>query len=231
MRTRELVLATLEKVATNLGDDLALIVFVGGTVAALYDGALDIRPTDDVDCVVRVTLPDYYALIARLKSRGFKECREEGSPICRLVSSGQVPIDVMPVDAEVLGFSNRWYAEALQEARTYRLTEDLSIRAITPIYFVSTKLEAFKSRGKGDFRASHDLEDVLSLLGQAPTLLDQVERDPAPVCRYLREELVHLSASEAFLNAIPGCFSGSPDAQEVAATLTKRLMKLGSGGQ
>lgn len=226
MRTRERVLATLEQVATSLGADRTLVVFVGGTVAALYDGALDVRPTDDVDCAVQATLPEYYALVERLKSRGFKECLDEGAPTCRLVSDTKVPVDVMPIDATVLGFSNRWYAEAFREARTYRLTEDLSIRAITPIYFVATKLEAFRSRGQGDFRTSHDLEDALSLLGQDPTLLDQIERESTPVCGYLREELRRLCASEDFLDAIGGCFIGSPEAQELAGRLTRRLVEM-----
>jgi len=227
--TRDVVLETLERVATSLGADLGLVVFVGGTVAALYDGELDIRPTEDVDCVVRASLPDYYALLARLKSRGFKECTEPGAPICRLRTDTGALLDVMPVDEGVLGFSNRWYAEAFQEAQTFALNEQIRVRALSPIYFVATKLDAFRSRGHGDYRTSHDLEDVLLLLGQHPTLIDEIERGSTPVCRVLQKELRGLAASEAFLDAIPGCFIGSPEAQQLADALTRRFLAMRGG--
>jgi len=224
--TRDVVRETLAKVATSLGADLESVLFVGGTVAALYDGQLDIRPTEDVDCAVRTSLPEYHAFLARLKSRGFKECTEPGAPICRLMTDTGALLGVMPIDEGILGFSNRWYAEAFQEAQTFALGERLRVRALSPIYFVATKLEAFRSRGRSDYRTSHDLEDVLSLLGQRPALIDEIERGTTPVCRALQGELRGLAASEDFLDAIPGCFIGSPEAQRLADELTKRFLAM-----
>ena len=40
----------------------------------------------------------------------------------------------------------------------------LRIRVVTAPYFVATKLEAFRGRGRGDYISSHDLEDLLAVI-------------------------------------------------------------------
>lgn len=39
-----------------------------------------------------------------------------------------------------------------------------AVRLVCAVAFVATKLEAFASRGGGDFMSSHDLEDVLNIV-------------------------------------------------------------------
>lgn len=227
MRARDVVLAALERVAHRLEAELPKLVFVGGAVAALYEELdLDIRPTNDVDVISTVTLPEYYALLERLRSQGFKDAAAQGSPVCRLELEGGLTIDVMPTDARVLGFSNRWYEDAARNASSYVLPSGARLRAISPLYFVATKLEAFKGRGRGDFRTSHDLEDLLVVLGQSSQLRETVERAAVPVATYVRDELVQLKASRDFIDAIPGCFTGSDDAQDIAAELMRWLSSL-----
>lgn len=53
----------------------------------------------------------WYAFAGRLRARGFVEDTSEGAPICRWVV-GDVRVDVMPTEEEILSFKNRWYAEA-----------------------------------------------------------------------------------------------------------------------
>jgi hypothetical protein len=48
----------------------------------------------------------------------------------------------MPLDAKILGFSNRWYMAAMQAADPFMLAPSIQIRIVTPPYFVATKLEA-----------------------------------------------------------------------------------------
>lgn len=56
----------------------------------------------------------------------------------------------MPVEPEILGYSNRWYEGALAQAQSYALPNGMSIRLATAPYVVATKIEAFHGRGAGD---------------------------------------------------------------------------------
>src|SRR2546430_12717957 len=71
----------------------------------------------------------------------------------------------MPTEEGILGFSNRWYREAIGAAREIALRDDLSIRLVTAPYFIATKYEAFIGRGRGDYLASHDFEDLMAAVG------------------------------------------------------------------
>ena len=76
-----------------------------------------------------------------------------------------VLFDLMPTDPAILGFSNRWYPEAMKTAVRLRLSDSTEIRLISGPAFVATKLEAFISRGGDDILSSHDLEDILNVTG------------------------------------------------------------------
>jgi predicted nucleotidyltransferase len=142
------------------------IMFVGGTVTALYplEGGMALRPTLDVDCVVDVaTTADYYAFVETLRVLGFRECTDENAPLCRRVYE-DIRVDIVATSATGIGPTNRWYRDAFAEAAVHSLERNIQVRAITPLYFVATKLEAFRGRGAGDYQASHDLEDILTVL-------------------------------------------------------------------
>ena len=52
----------------------------------------------------------------------------------------------------------------MEAAATHPLLRDLEIRVVTAPYFIATKIEAFRGRGRGDFLASHDLEDLIFVI-------------------------------------------------------------------
>ena len=56
------------------------IAFLGGATICLYLSEIaddDIRPTNDVDCVVDIkTLQEYYSLSEQLRQLGLEECKE-----------------------------------------------------------------------------------------------------------------------------------------------------------
>lgn len=187
------------------------MVFVGGTVPALYplaDG-VDVRPTLDVDAVIDVaTTAGYYAFVERLRSRGFTECTDEGAPLCRLVCGG-IKVDLVATVDTGIGPTNRWYRDAVPAASSYSPEPDLDVLAITPIYFIATKLEAFRGRGYGDFQASHDLEDLLAVIAGLDSVRVEIENDHDRVAEAVRRDLVELAAQEAFIDAVPGHFERS----------------------
>jgi hypothetical protein len=232
MTSRAACLTAIATVGSALGELADQIVFVGGTVVALYplEGGADVRPTVDVDCVVNITTTsDYYAFVQVLRTRGFKECTDDGAPLCRHVCMG-VRVDVMPTADTAIGPSNRYYADAMREAATHEVN-GVQIRAITPAYFVATKLEAFRNRGSGDFVASHDIEDLLAVLGGIPSLRQVIADGTAGVETALRNELAMLAANESFVDALPGHFEGDAKGQRLASEINRWLRTLSDGGE
>src|SRR5947208_1859448 len=143
------------------------LVFVGGCATGLLitdPAAPSVRPTFDVDAIAEIaSYAEYADFSDRLRGIGFLEDTSEGAPICRWIS-GQVILDVMPLDEKILGFSNRWYRVAMRESNSIRLEPSLQIRSVTAPVFLATKLDAFNDRGNRDYLASHDLEDALSVI-------------------------------------------------------------------
>lgn len=93
------------------------LVFVGGCTTGLFltdSAAGGLRSTKDVDAIVDVTsYAKYAALSERLRALELTEDTTEGAPLCRWRYNDLI-IDVMPIDEEVLGFSNRWYLPAIK---------------------------------------------------------------------------------------------------------------------
>lgn len=167
-------LARLAIAAGKLEPLLSQIAFVGGCVTGLLltdPAAAPVRPTLDVDAIVAISSDvEFRRLENRLRELGFYQPHAEGTPVCRWVS-GDIILDLMPTDSSILGFSNRWYHHALENARRTRIGE-YEIRVITAPYFLATKLEAFHGRGRNNF-SSHDLEDIVAVIDGRPELVDE----------------------------------------------------------
>jgi predicted nucleotidyltransferase len=162
--------------AQRLKRVLPEIVFVGGWTTGLLitdPAASPVRATDDVDVIVEVaSYAEYARFSKRLRNLGFSEDSSEGAPICRWLID-RMKLDVMPTDETILGFSNRWYKPAIEAAAIVAL-DGFELRVVTTPYFIGTKLEAFRGRGKGDFYASSDLEDIIAVLDGRPTVVEEV---------------------------------------------------------
>ena len=145
------LLHMLETVAVALGPELRQkLVFVGGCTTALFITDFitleDVRATDDVDLIVDLAgYAGWRELEKRLKAKGFLTSLDD-EILCRM-RLGTLKVDFMPDNAEILGFTNRWYAQGIEQSQCYQLTEDLVIKILPPEVFVATKLEAYKGRG------------------------------------------------------------------------------------
>src|SRR4051812_8155694 len=166
-------------VATHLGRLTESTVFVGGMIRGLLitdPAAGAARPTDDVDLIVDV--PSYKAftdLNEELRGLGFSESMEEGAPICRWVVAG-VRTDIMPIDPGILGFTNVWYAGAMDRPAIVAGPHG-NLRILDAPHFCATKLEAFEARGDGDY-LHRDVEDFIAVVDGRPTLIDEVAAAP-----------------------------------------------------
>lgn len=90
---------------------------------------------------------------------GFENDQESGV-ICRYKVQGII-VDVIPTGEDVLNFSNRWYPDGYKAAMNYSIDAKHIIKIFTAPYFIASKLEAFKSRGKDDGRTSTDFKDII----------------------------------------------------------------------
>jgi hypothetical protein len=207
---REAAMEAIAVVARSLDDLRGEVVFVGGAVAALYtfeSEPVDIRPTKDVDCIVEVrTVGDYHQLTLSLRAHNFREDESPDAPRCRF-RLGALTVDIMPTKASVLGFSNPWFAEAMQNAEEVEL-RGVRIRVVTPLYFIATKLVAFRNRGSGDYFASHDLEDAIAVLDAGAPLREAIAHGTKPVHKFIRDELRDHNSRDAFRDSILGHVAG-----------------------
>ena len=207
MRTNDPNLPYLRKVAEALGDLREQMVFIGGAVAGLLvtDPLADsVRATRDVDAVVSANRALFHRIEASVATRGF--ARDVSSDvICRWVHKASgVLFDLMPVQPDVLGFSNRWYPYAVETAVPVDLGNGVTIRLVSAVAFVATKLEAFAGRGGGDFLSSHDLEDVLNIVDGREELASEMAAAPADVRQAVAAAFGPLLASPDFVNVLPG---------------------------
>jgi len=199
----------LETVARVLSQVRTTIVFTGGATIFLYldeVAAPDIRPTDDVDCVVEImSRAEYYNFSNLLRTLGLQETTESGAPLCRWQYEG-ISIDVMPCDESVLGFSNRWYRPGIANSIHYQLPSGRQILIFSTPYLLASKIEAFTGRGGGNFYFSSDIEDIVALLDGRSSLFEEVQQADYEVKAFLsgwfRAELENLcEIAPAFLSS------------------------------
>jgi hypothetical protein len=219
-------LSLLENAAAKLSTLLNDVVFVGGATLALFitdPGAAPVRTTKDVDVIAEITT--YMELISfeeRLREQNFLEDVSEGAPRCRWLK-GDLILDVMALDGSVLGFTNRWYADAMKAAQSITLPNGATIQAITAPYFLGTKMEAFRGRGKGDFQASHDLEDFVAVIEGCPSIVEDVVAAPEELRLSLAEASTELLKEARFTDALPGYLLPDPISQQRVSIVLKRL--------
>ena len=202
-------------------------VFVGGAIAPMLitdPAASYIRPTDDVDVVVQiVSRGSYYRLEKELQSQGFRH--DINGPVCRW-EFGSCIVDIMPMEGGVLGFSNQWYPEALRSAITYPITDTETIPVCTAPIFIATKIEAFKQRGDEDYYASHDLEDIISVIDGRPELAEEIRGTADSVRLFLSETFGMWLNTPDFTHALPGHLPYASMSNERAEIIKQRIHQM-----
>jgi predicted nucleotidyltransferase len=133
---------------------------------------------------------------------------------CRM-RLGDLKVDFMPDDEDILGYSNRWYAKGLELAQDYSLADDLTIKLLTPPFFVATKLEAYLGRGNDDPLASHDLEDILNLVDGREELVAEIEATDEDVREYIADQISRLLEHRDFDYAVQGITRGDKDRESL----------------
>ncbi|MBA4212285.1 MAG: hypothetical protein C0449_04280 [Polaromonas sp.] len=222
-------LALLLGMARAMGPLCEQVVFVGGCATGLLidnPSLMDVRPTEDVDAIVEVaSLVGYHQLAGQLAQRGFKQTMADNTPPFRWFWN-RLQLDLVPVDEKVLGFANRWYRAGFELAIQAILDDGLVLRHLSAPYFLATKFEAFKDRGRNDVFVSHDLEDILTVVEGRAALVQEVKAAPDNVRLYIGRSVASLLALPAFANALPGLLS-DPEREETAFARLNQMALVG----
>jgi hypothetical protein len=181
------------------------VVVAGGAAVGLLitDPANPtVRPTQDLDVIVQViNKADYYNFQERLQAKGFHETMDSDF-VGRFVK-GRMSLDVMPTDESILGSSNRWYIDSFNNAEI-QVIDNVKFKLIFAPYFLGTKIEAFYSRGAGDFTTSHDIEDCILLLDGRPEIVEEICNADIEIKKYLVNAFNKLLEDDNFLESISG---------------------------
>lgn len=184
------ILVPLQKVALGLEELLSEVVFVGGATVPFYldhPESEEIRVTDDVDIVFQIfTYIEYSKLEEKLLAKGFSP--DMTSKIAVRKKFQGIIVDVMPTNADIWGFCNRWYLEGVKRSVPYQLPGGLSINILSLSYFLATKLEAHNDRGESLY-ISKDMEDVSLILNGSSRLPVEIKKVDPDLRNYLADNL------------------------------------------
>lgn len=226
MNPRDPNVQLVEIVIKQLGTLAERLVLAGGCATGLLitDPARPpARATVDVDLIVEVlSLSSYHKLQDEFRRLGFKE---DMDLMCRW-RLDDLKVDVLPTDERILGFTNRWYKRAVQEAQRHALPSGTSINVISPPLFVATKLEAFHSRGNGDYGASHDVEDIITVVDGRPELPTEISGADRDVRDYLEDEMENLLADSGFTSTLGYHLPGDAANQQRIPIVFERLRRI-----
>ena len=195
MENRTINIAVVAEVAQALRELKRQMVFIGGAVISLYadDPAADeIRPTSDIDMTINLlNFSNWVCMQERLAVLGFYP-DPYGHAICSYKYK-DIPVDIMPAEDGPLGPSNKWYKLGFEDLWTVKAADEAFQILSAPAY-LATKFEAFNSRG-GDYRTSHDFEDIIYILDNRMTLVPEIEQAHPEIQDYLRKELTKILKS------------------------------------
>ncbi len=222
------LLTSMLLVAAKL-DELALDhVFLGGSVLRFLLDAPDLTPvrqTHDVDVAIGVVAFEAYsALEEQLRQAGFDHDMREGAPKCRWIF-GDTIVDIMPAGGDYLGLNTAWFKEAVDTAKTIQVG-NATLRIVEPAAFLATKLEAFNDRGGGDYLASHDLEDVITVVDGRRHIVEDVQLAPRELRDFVVTEFARLLAVSRFRDAIAAHLPPDEASQQRTPIVLSRLQAI-----
>jgi hypothetical protein len=88
------------------------------------------------------------------------------------------------------GPSNRWYKIGFENLWITN-AKNQEIRILSAPCYLATKFEAFNSRGT-DYRTSHDIEDIIYILDNRTTIVEEIKEDKESICQFIKEQLLEI---------------------------------------
>ena len=193
MKNRDINLDVVAEIAKALGDLNKSVVFVGGAVVSVYaddPAAEEARPTEDVDLTLTLIGLDHQALDNSLAKLGFHP-DIHGHAICSY-RYNDIAVDIMAPNETMRGPTNKWYQVGFDSLETIELDGTI-IQVLSAPCFLATKFEAFNDRGQGDHRLSHDFEDIIYVLDNRTTIVEEIKNSTEPIRNFLKFEIQKVS--------------------------------------
>ena len=95
-----------------------------------------------------------------------------------------------------MGHANKWYKLGFDDLwRAKAKDEDIWI--LSAPCFLATKLEAFYDRGE-DYRTSHDFEDVIYVIDNRTSIVEEISNTQKEIKQFLITELKKLTDSISY---------------------------------
>lgn len=198
MGNREINISVVAEVAKALKELNNQMVFVGGAVVSFYSdepAADDIRPTDDIDLTIKlVNYKNWTDLQDQLAKLGFYP-DPFGHAICSFKYK-DIPIDIMPAEDSPIGPSNQWYLLGMEDLRSV-VVDSETIQILSAPCYLAAKFEAYNNRGK-DYRTSHDFEDIIFVLDNRDSILDEIGNAHPTIKEFLQQQIQKVLINSAW---------------------------------
>jgi len=189
MNEKHVNIEVIKTIAIALGELNEQLAFVGGAVISLYaddPASEEPRPTKDIDIVLEIlSYTELVKIQDNLNRKGFNP-DQDSKVICRF-KYDEILVDVMSTQEIEWAPANLWFKDGFKHIQKYELEKGIIINILPLAYFLASKFEAFKDRGK-DPRTSHDFEDIIYLLDNRINLVDDIIKSPEKVRTYLQNE-------------------------------------------
>lgn len=195
MKNRTINLGVVAEIAKALGELNKSVVFVGGAVVSIYadDPAADeIRPTQDVDLTLTLTDFNQQALDKQLADLGFHP-DIHGHAICSY-HYNDIAVVIMAATDTMRGPTNRWYRVGFESLQTIEV-QKIPIQILSAPCYLATKFEAFNHRGQDDYRTSHDFEDIIYVIDNRTTIVEEANKSEAAIQQFLKSEIRKILSS------------------------------------
>lgn len=220
----EMLLTVAKSLPEELKDH---VVFLGGSVVSLLitDQAFSgIRPTRDVDMIVdSSTRSSFHTIEETLRNAGFRQVLDDDPPVICRWRINSVIVDLMPCDESILGFSNKWYKEAVKNFTVINLA-GTDVRIVSAPYFIATKIEAFLGRGNNDFLGSADLEDIITILDGRSEIVSEIKAADKKLQTHIAKNFSDWLQSKDFINVLPGLIAPDSTSQDRFNMIVDKIM-------
>ena len=99
----------------------------------------------------------------------------------------------------LLGPANKWYKIGFENLWTTK-AKDQEIKILSAPCFLATKFEAFNHRGN-DYRTSHDIEDIIYVIDNRTTIVEEVKESDPRIHSFLKDE-IHKIVNQGLLTEV-----------------------------